>query len=73
MDEMKIKLSTKFMRDMVTKILSKLIFNKFGIKPDLNINDLAVEMKNGKIQFYIDMNGEIDEKVLMKVNRLIDS
>lgn len=73
MDEMKIKLSTKFMRDMVAKILSKLIFNKFGIKPDLNINDLAVEMKNGKIQFYIDMNGEIDEKVLMKVNRLIDS
>lgn len=73
MDEMKIKLSTKFMRDMVAKILSKLIFNKFGIKPDLNINDLAVEMKNGKIQFYIDMNGEIDDKVLMKVNRLIDS
>lgn len=73
MDEMKIKLSTKFMRDMVAKILSKIIFNKFGIKPDLNINDLAVEMKNGKIQFYIDMNGEIDEKVLMKVNRLIDS
>lgn len=73
MDEMKIKLSTKFMRDMMAKILSKLIFNKFGIKPDLNINDLAVEMKNGKIQFYIDMNGEIDDKVLMKVNRLIDS
>lgn len=73
MDEMKIKLSTKFMRDMVAKILSKIIFSKFGIKPDLNINDLAVEMKNGKIQFYIDMNGEIDEKVLMKVNRLIDS
>lgn len=73
MDEMKIKLSTKFMRDMVAKILSKVIFNKFGIKPNLNINDLAVEMKNGKIQFYIDMNGEIDDKVLMKVNRLIDS
>lgn len=72
MDEMKIKLSTKFMRGMVAKILTKVIFSKFGVKPEITVNGLEAELKDGKIRFHVDMDGEIDEDVLLKINRLID-
>lgn len=72
MDEMKIKLSTKFMRGIIAKALTKVIFNKFGVRPEITINGLDAEMKDSKMRFHIDMNGEIDEDVLLKINRLID-
>lgn len=72
MDEMKIKLSTKFMKNMVAKIISKVIFKSFGIKPAINISDLEAELKNGKIYFNINANGEIDQKVFVKIDRLLD-
>ena len=72
MDEMKIKLSTKFMRGMVAKVLIKVIFSKFGVRPEITVNGLEAELKDGKIRFHIDMDGEIDEDVLLKINRRID-
>lgn len=71
MDEMKIKLSTKFMRGIIAKALTKVIFNKFGVRPEITINGLEAEMKDSKIRFHIDINGEIDEDVLLKINRII--
>ena len=72
MDEMKIKLSTKFMKNMVAKIISKAIFKSFGVKPVINISDLEAELKNGKIYFSINSTGEIDQKVFVKIDRLLD-
>ena len=72
MDEMKIKLSTKFMKNMVAKIISKAIFKSFGVKPVINISDLEAELKNGKIYFSINTTGEIDQKVFVKIDRLLD-
>ena len=72
MDEMKIKLSTKFMKNMVAKIISKAIFKSFGVKPVINISELEAELKNGKIYFSINVTGEIDQKVFVKIDRLFD-
>ena len=72
MDEMKIKLSTKFMKNMVAKIISKAIFKSFGVKPVINISDLEAELKNGKIYFSINATGEFDQKVFVKIDRLLD-
>ena len=72
MDEMKIKLSTKFMKNMVAKIISKAIFKSFGVKPVINISDLEAELKNGKIYFSINATGEINQKVFVKIDRLLD-
>ena len=51
MDEMKLKLSTKFMRSIISKLIMKAVYNKFGVKADFNINELAVELSNGKLNF----------------------
>lgn len=72
MDEMKLKLSTKFMRGIIAKVLSKVIYKKFGIKPIIRINEIEAEMKDGKIRFHIDADGEVDEKVFTKIDQIID-
>lgn len=48
MDELKVSLRTKFMRDMVAKLLSKLIKDKTGVAIDLRFVDLNAEMVNGR-------------------------
>lgn len=73
MDEMKIHLSTKFMRGIVAKIVSKAIYKNIGVKPDIQINEIEAEMKDGKIRFHINADGEIDQNVLLKIDRIIDS
>lgn len=72
MDEMKIKLSSKLMRSMFSKIIAKVVFNSIGYKPEIQINEIEAEMKNGKISFHINADGTIDDKILVKVNKLID-
>lgn len=72
MDEMKIKLSTRFMRGMVAKILSKVIYKKFGVKPDIQINMLETEMKDGKIRFRIDMDGSVSDSIFTKISKMVD-
>lgn len=72
MDEMKIKLSTRFMRNMVAKIISKVIFKKFGFKPELRINELDLEMIDGKMRFHIDVDGEMDRNSFLKISQMVD-
>lgn len=72
MDEMKVKLSTKIMRGMAAKLLSKLIFDKTGLKAKIEVNGLQAEMKNGKINFHLNIDGEFDDDALIKINRLIE-
>lgn len=72
MDEMKLKLKTKFMRGIVAKIISRAIFKSLGVKPNIQINEIEAEMKDGKIRFHINADGEISDKVLLKVNQVMD-
>lgn len=48
MDEMKVKLSTKFMRGVVSKLLAMFIRNKYGYKVDIQINDLDISVIDGE-------------------------
>ena len=70
MDEMKIKLSTKFMRGIVAKIASKVIFNKVGIKSDIQLNGISIEKTGDKIHLHLDVDADINEQDLLKIVRL---
>lgn len=70
MDEMKIKLSTKFMRGITAKITTKVIFNKLGFKPDIQLNGISIEKIDDKIHLHLDVDADIDEKDLLKITRL---
>lgn len=60
MDELKLKLSTKFMRGIVTKLISMALFKKFGYQIDIEINEVQVETKDGKIHIHANVDAEMN-------------
>lgn len=70
MDELKLKLSTNFMRNLVSKIISKIIFNKLGVKPKIQLNEIEVEMADGNVRFHVSVDGELDEASFIKAIQL---
>ena len=70
MDEMKIKLQTGLMKGVVSKLITKAIFKKFGIKPDIELNGISLEKVGSKIHIHINADATIDESDLLKITRL---
>ena len=72
-DEMKINLTTKFVRGIVANIVSKLIVKNLGIKSDISINGISIEKIDNKIHLHLDVDADVDENVLLKITRLIET
>lgn len=67
MDEMKVKLSTKFMRNMVAKLISKAIYKKTGYKIDIQLNDLDVSIINGETSIKTNVEVKVDSQEFMNI------
>ena len=71
MDEMKLKLSTRFMRNFIAKLISKTIYKKYGYKVDILLNDLAVSIIDGETKIStnveVKMNGDEFTRIIKKV------
>lgn len=68
MDEMKVKLSTNFMKGIVTKIIRKAIRKKYGYNVDILLNTLEVKtMEGGKIGIHLDVDAELTNDEFMKI------
>lgn len=63
MDEMRVKLSTKFMRGVVAKLISMAISKKYGCKVDIQLNDLDISFVDGdtNISTNVDIKLNSDE------------
>lgn len=71
MDELKMRLSTKFMKNMVSKIISKSVYKKTGYKVNIQLNKIDIEMVDGKIFLHADVDGEIENEEFMKIIKSI--
>ena len=71
MDELKLNLSSKFMRGIVTKLIAKAIYKKTGYKIEVELNSINVEVINGKAHIHADVDAEIDNEELMKIIKTI--
>ena len=67
MDEMFIKLKTKFMKKMVSKLLTKAIQNKFGYKVNIQISDLEVELNNDEIALNVNLEAKMKKHEFIKI------
>lgn len=67
MDEMFIKLRTKFMKKIVSKLLTKVIQNKLGYRIDIQIDDLEAELNNGEITLNANLKAKMDEHEFTKI------
>lgn len=67
MDVLKLVLSTKFMRGIVTKIITKAILKKTGYSIDIQLNKVEVENVDGKVHLHMDVDAEVDAEEFVKM------
>ena len=67
MDEMKVKLSSAFMKNMVAKALSRIIYKKFGYKIDIQIEDLGISMVDGETDAIANVRVKINNNEFKKI------
>ncbi len=65
MDELKLVISTRFMRNIITKVLAKAIFKKTGYRVDIQINQIEAETCDGKVRIHMDADAEMNGEDLM--------
>lgn len=71
MDELKLKLSTKFMRGIVAKLISKALVKKLGYEIDILLNEIEVKTEDGKVHLHIDADAEIENSEFKKMLKSI--
>ena len=71
MDEMKLKLSSKFMRGIITNIISKAIYKKLGYNIDILLNEINIENVDGKMRIHVDADAEVTNDELRKLIKSI--
>jgi len=71
MDELKMKLSTKFMRNIVSKLIAKAIYKKTGYKVDIQLNDLDIGVVDGDANINANVEVKINNEEFMKIMKSI--
>lgn len=72
MDLLKIKLSTKFMKGLVAKIISKRIYKQLGYKIDIQLNDVQIDAVDGDVQIHLDVDGKMNKTEFSRIMERID-
>ena len=67
LDEMNVKLSTKFMRNIVSKLIAKAIYKKFGYKVNIQLKELDISVVNGEAKINTNVEVNIDNNEFMKI------
>lgn len=71
MDEMKLKLTTGFMRNIVSKLLARYIYKKTGYKVDIKLNDLDIKYVDGETELKTNVEVKLNSKEFTKIIKSI--
>lgn len=72
MDEMKMKLSTGFMKRIVSKMVSKAIYKKYGYKVNVQFNDLDVWVLDGDTTVKANVEVKLKSSEFTKLMKTFD-
>ena len=72
MDLFKLKISTRFMKGYVAKTVSKKIYEKFGLKIDIQFRNIEVDTVNGNVIIKVDAEGVINRSEFERLLESID-
>lgn len=71
LDMLKFKLaSSKMMKSIITKIIEKKVYEKFGYKINIQLNDVQIDMIDGEIKAHLDVDAKMNKS---EFNRLMES
>lgn len=72
LDMLKLKVSTKFMKGFVAKVVSKKLYEKLGCKIDINFEDISVDTVCGDVVIHVNADAKINrtefERLLEKMD-----
>ena len=72
MDELKLNLSGRFMKGIVTKMIAKTIKKKLGYQIDIQLHELGVEAIGGKVYLHINADAEMSSSDFAKLVKCSD-
>lgn len=72
MDLLKLKISTKFMKGLVAKIVSKKIYKQFGYKVDIQLNDIQIDIIDGDVKIHVDVDGKMNKTEFSRLMEQIE-
>lgn len=67
MDEMKLKLSTNFMKNIVSKLIAKSIYKKYGCKVNVQLDELDINIINGETTINANVEAKINSDEFRKM------
>lgn len=67
MDEMKVKLSSRFMRGIVSKLITKTLKKKLGYNIDIQLNDLDISVIDGETKIAVNAEVKLDSAEFTKI------
>lgn len=71
MDEMKIKLSTKFMRSVAAKLMARAVYKKTGYKVNIQLNELDISVVDGETYISTNLEARLNSNEFMKIMKTI--
>jgi hypothetical protein len=72
MDELKLSLSTKFMRGVLAKLISRHIKKKYGYKVDIFFSEIKLDMVDGQTHAHVNVDLELDSDEFKKIMKSIE-
>ena len=67
MDEMKLKLSTNFMKSIVSKLIAKSIYKKYGCKVNIQLDELDINIIGGETTINANVEAKINSDEFRKM------
>ena len=71
MDEMKLRLNSRFMRNIVSKLITKIIYKKLGYKINIQLNDLDIRVIDGEAHIATNVEAKVDSTEFMRIMKTI--
>lgn len=71
MDELKLCLSTKFMKGMLAKLISKMIRKKYGYKVNIHIEEIKMEVIDGRAKLHLNVDAELNSDEFKEIMKSI--
>ena len=72
MDEMKLTLRTKFMRNVVAKIIAKIVYKKTGYKVNIQLNELDINVIDGETHISTSVEAKLSSDEFIKIIKNVD-
>lgn len=66
-DELKVKLNTKFVKGVVSKILAKIIYKQTGYKVNVQLNEIELKIVDGEAHLHVDVDAKLSNEELKKI------